>query len=117
MRTCPKCGFKIENDGAKFCKKCGSPLPTIISVVDNESIHTTEDDGISSNSQQSVIKSVQADEKSAEKVEDTAVSRGKESESIDKQEEAQCKEANNFADVKYANGEEDSQYFSESEAL
>ena len=69
-------------------------------------IHTTEDDGISSNSQQSVIKSAQADEKSAEKVEDTAVSRGKESESIDKQEEAQCKEANNFADVKYANGED-----------
>lgn len=106
MRTCPKCGFKIENDGAKFCKKCGSPLPTIISVVDNDSIHTTEDDGISSNSQQSVIKSAQADEKSAEKVEDTAESRGKESESIDKQEEAQCKEANNFADVKYANGED-----------
>lgn len=106
MRTCPKCGFKIENDRAKFCKKCGSPLPTIISVVDNESIHTTEDDGISSNSQQSVIKSAQADEKSVEKVEDTAESRGKESESIDKQEEAQCKEANNFADVKYANGED-----------
>ena len=29
MRICPKCGFRIENDNALFCRKCGSKLPQI----------------------------------------------------------------------------------------
>ena len=31
MRSCPKCKNVIENDNAKFCKKCGcklKPIPT-----------------------------------------------------------------------------------------
>lgn len=30
MRTCPNCGAVVENDNAKFCKKCGKPLPPVI---------------------------------------------------------------------------------------
>lgn len=30
MRTCPNCGAVIENDNAKFCKKCGKPLPPVV---------------------------------------------------------------------------------------
>ena len=29
MRTCPKCKKNIENDKAKFCRYCGSPLPPV----------------------------------------------------------------------------------------
>ena len=34
MRICPKCGFKIENDEAKFCKKCGSRLHEIEKIAE-----------------------------------------------------------------------------------
>lgn len=27
MRYCEKCGNRIDNDNAKFCRKCGAPLP------------------------------------------------------------------------------------------
>ena len=36
MRTCPKCGFKIENDEAKFCKKCGSRLASVSDTLQEE---------------------------------------------------------------------------------
>ena len=26
MRTCPNCGYQVENDRAKFCKQCGTDL-------------------------------------------------------------------------------------------
>lgn len=32
MKTCPKCNFVIDNDNAKFCKKCGHPLPLPVST-------------------------------------------------------------------------------------
>ena len=44
MRICPKCGFKIENDEAKFCKKCGSRLPAIEKIV--EDTHIPNGNGI-----------------------------------------------------------------------
>lgn len=34
MRVCPKCGFAVENDSAKFCKKCGNKLEASILGVD-----------------------------------------------------------------------------------
>lgn len=37
MRTCIKCGNVIENDNAKFCKKCGTPLTPINKTVANTS--------------------------------------------------------------------------------
>lgn len=37
MRTCIKCGNVIENDNAKFCKKCGTPLTPISKTVANTS--------------------------------------------------------------------------------
>lgn len=41
MRNCPKCDFVIENNNAKFCKKCGTPLSDTIKNVQthNEVIH------------------------------------------------------------------------------
>lgn len=27
MKVCPKCGYVIENDNAKFCRKCGAKQP------------------------------------------------------------------------------------------
>lgn len=50
MRTCPKCGFKIENDEAKFCKKCGCQLPAIEKIAEG-TIHTANDNGITLNPQ------------------------------------------------------------------
>lgn len=32
MRTCPKCKCVIENDNAKFCRKCGTKLPESVSM-------------------------------------------------------------------------------------
>ncbi|MBO7265322.1 MAG: zinc ribbon domain-containing protein [Alistipes sp.] len=29
MRTCPRCNLSIDNDSAKFCRKCGTKLPDI----------------------------------------------------------------------------------------
>ena len=34
MRTCPNCGLTIDNDNAKFCRKCGTRLPEL-QVVEN----------------------------------------------------------------------------------
>lgn len=47
MKTCPKCGNIIENDNAKFCKKCGAKQPEIV-VEKHEStvINSTPNDGI-----------------------------------------------------------------------
>lgn len=47
MKTCPKCGFVIENDNAKFCKKCGAKQPEIV-VEKDEAILTVppNNDGI-----------------------------------------------------------------------
>ena len=50
MRICPKCGFKIENDEAKFCKKCGSRLPAIEKIV--EDTHIPNGNGITLNPRQ-----------------------------------------------------------------
>lgn len=47
MKKCPNCGNLIENDNAKFCKKCGAKLPEI--VVDKQkstAIDSTLNDGI-----------------------------------------------------------------------
>ena len=30
MKKCPNCGNIIENDNAKFCKKCGAKQPEIV---------------------------------------------------------------------------------------
>lgn len=51
MRICPKCGFKIENDEAKFCKKCGSRLPEIEKIAEG-TIHTSNDNGVTLNPRQ-----------------------------------------------------------------
>ena len=47
MKTCPKCGNIIENDNAKFCRKCGAKQPEIV-VEKQESIaiNTSPKDGI-----------------------------------------------------------------------
>lgn len=47
MKTCPKCGNIIENDNAKFCRKCGAKQPEIV-VEKQESIaiNSTPKDGI-----------------------------------------------------------------------
>lgn len=47
MKTCPKCGNIIENDNAKFCKKCGAKQPEIV-VEKQESIviNPTPNNGI-----------------------------------------------------------------------
>lgn len=37
MRTCIKCSNVIENDDAKFCKKCGTPLTPVNKTVVNTS--------------------------------------------------------------------------------
>lgn len=42
MRTCPKCGLEIENDKAKFCKKCGTLLPAIPKREEDEPKPVTE---------------------------------------------------------------------------
>ena len=51
MRICPKCGFKIENDEAKFCKKRGSRLPEIEKIAEG-TIHTSNDNGVTLNPRQ-----------------------------------------------------------------
>jgi len=47
MKKCPNCGNIIENDKAKFCKKCGAKQPEIV-VEKQEStvINPTPNDGI-----------------------------------------------------------------------
>lgn len=40
MKTCPKCGNIIENDSAKFCKKCGASLQ--IQSTQNEEVQPLE---------------------------------------------------------------------------
>ncbi|MBR3092493.1 MAG: CD225/dispanin family protein [Bacteroidaceae bacterium] len=37
MRICPKCGFRIENDNALFCRKCGTQLPVVEPDTESES--------------------------------------------------------------------------------
>ena len=46
MRICPKCGFKIENDEAKFCKKCGSSLPAFVKNIEIGTVRSSNDNGI-----------------------------------------------------------------------
>ena len=41
MRICPKCGFKIENDNALFCRKCGTQLPVVEPDTVSESTDNT----------------------------------------------------------------------------
>jgi hypothetical protein len=36
MRTCPKCNLIIDNDSAKFCRKCGTKLPDIQPIESSE---------------------------------------------------------------------------------
>lgn len=60
MRKCSKCNSVIENDSAKFCKKCGTALPPVIKKVDNEPVHLlNRDDGISLGTQRIPVSSVQ----------------------------------------------------------
>lgn len=33
MRKCTKCSYVIENDNAKFCKRCGTPLTPVNKIV------------------------------------------------------------------------------------
>lgn len=56
MRTCLKCNFQVENDKAKFCKRCGTPLPLSVKSMDKKPTHLKSDNDISLNSQQSHIK-------------------------------------------------------------
>ena len=35
MRTCPRCNLSIDNDSAKFCRKCGTKLPDIQPLESN----------------------------------------------------------------------------------
>jgi len=47
IKKCPKCGNIIENDNAKFCKKCGTKQPEIVvEKKERTEIKTTPDDGI-----------------------------------------------------------------------
>lgn len=64
MRICPKCGFKIENDEAKFCKKCGSLLPAIEKIV--EDTHIPNGNGITLNPRQESSSFVQEQVKNIE---------------------------------------------------
>lgn len=43
MRKCPKCGCIIDNNNAKFCKKCGAKLENANIVQDSESLNTNVD--------------------------------------------------------------------------
>lgn len=47
MKKCVKCGFVIENDSAKFCKKCGAKQPEIVEEIkDSKVVAPSSDDGI-----------------------------------------------------------------------
>ena len=47
MKKCVKCGFVIENDSAKFCKKCGAKQPEIVEEIkDSKVVDSSSDDGI-----------------------------------------------------------------------
>lgn len=47
MKTCPKCGNIIENDNAKFCRKCGAKQPEIVvEKQESTAIRSTPKDGI-----------------------------------------------------------------------
>lgn len=47
MKTCPKCGYVIENDNAKFCKKCGTKLPEFVAEQHkNTTIIPLPNDGV-----------------------------------------------------------------------
>ena len=35
MKKCPNCGYVMENDKAKFCRKCGTKQPDQIVVTDD----------------------------------------------------------------------------------
>jgi len=60
MRKCLKCNNVVENDSAKFCKKCGAALPPIIKKTDNGPVHlSSRDDGILLSAQHIPISSVQ----------------------------------------------------------
>lgn len=39
MRKCPKCGSVIDNDNAKFCKKCGTKLEEPKVLKNTESLN------------------------------------------------------------------------------
>ena len=41
MKKCPSCGYIIENDNAKFCRKCGAKQPEINLVTHNPSSDKT----------------------------------------------------------------------------
>lgn len=43
MRKCPNCGCIIDNDNAKYCKKCGAKLENANIVQDSESLNTNVD--------------------------------------------------------------------------
>lgn len=45
MRICPKCQNQVENDKAKFCRKCGASLSTLSAPEQRPDI--TTDDGLS----------------------------------------------------------------------
>lgn len=36
MRICPNCGYEVVNDAAKFCRKCGNPLPPLTPVIEEQ---------------------------------------------------------------------------------
>ena len=38
MKQCPKCGYVIENDNAKFCRKCGAKQPELNAAKDQSPI-------------------------------------------------------------------------------
>ena len=47
MKKCPKCGNIIENDNAKFCKKCGAKQPEIVVKEQDSTVsNSTPNDGI-----------------------------------------------------------------------
>lgn len=102
MRICPKCGFQIENDRAKFCKKCGSPLPAIENEVDSKPIHLKENEEIYANSQHKAMRPTQAEEIPAIKEEKEA---NVEENTNSTQESLKCEEVDHVGGTKGNNSD------------
>lgn len=59
MRSCPKCKCMIENDKAKFCRKCGTKLPESISMDVSTKFEEKEDSNVNQNVNSEVPHSVE----------------------------------------------------------
>ena len=58
MRTCPNCNFIIDNDNAKFCRKCGTRLPELQVIQNIEPEIISEPEPIAEHSDIDIVSEV-----------------------------------------------------------